>query len=67
MTTGRLSKIVALDPALPLFGRSQSHERLDVSDAEYVEIVHTNAGYLGFTRPLGHASFYPNGGTSQPG
>lgn len=67
MKTGKLPKIVALDPALPLFGSSKAHERLDAADAEYVEVIHTNAGYLGFRRPLGHVSFYPNGGTAQPG
>lgn len=56
-----------MDPALPLFRRRQSDSRLDASDADYVEIIHTNAGYLGFSQPLGHASFYPNGGSAQRG
>lgn len=38
-----------------------------VGDAEIVESIHTNAGLLGFTHPVGDASFYPNGGRSQPG
>lgn len=42
-------------------------DRLDATDADYVEIIHTNAGYLGFSKPIGHASFYPNGGSTQPG
>lgn len=67
VSTGKLAKIVALDPALPLFARADAEERLDATDAEYVEIIHTNAGYLGFTRSIGHASFYPNGGSAQPG
>ncbi|CAG2066036.1 unnamed protein product, partial [Timema podura] len=41
---------------------------LSSDDASFVEIIHTCAGLLGWADPLGHADFYPNGGTSpQPG
>lgn len=30
-------------------------------------MIHTNAGLLGFTEPIGQADFYPNGGASQKG
>jgi pancreatic triacylglycerol lipase len=42
-------------------------DRLDISDAEYTEAMHTNAGTLGFDLPITHVSFYPNWGSSQPG
>lgn len=67
MANGKVGKIVALDPALPLFLLSAAKDRLASTDATYVEIIHTNAGILGFLKPLGHADFYPNGGTKQPG
>lgn len=37
-------------------------------DAEYVDIIHTDANDLvGTTEIVGHIDFLPNGGTSQPG
>lgn len=64
---GKIRKIVALDPAAPLFNYNNPDERVAVGDAEIVESIHTNAGTLGFSHPIGDASFYPNGGRSQPG
>lgn len=64
---GRMGSIVALDAALPLFSINNPEGRVDTADALYVESLHTNGGLLGFDVPLGHASFYPNGGRSQPG
>lgn len=41
---------------------------LDVSDGKFVDVIHTAAGAAGYSQPLGHADFYPNGGNSpQPG
>lgn len=62
-----IPRIVGLDPASPLFSFDNRERRLATGDARYVEIVHSNAGLLGFSAPLGDASFYPNGGRSQPG
>jgi phosphatidic acid-selective phospholipase A1 len=43
-------------------------ERLDSGDAEFVEVVHTSGGYLGYRDPIGQVDFFPNGGTwPQPG
>uniref|UniRef100_A0A182J9E3 Uncharacterized protein n=2 Tax=Anopheles atroparvus TaxID=41427 RepID=A0A182J9E3_ANOAO len=63
---GRLNSIFGMDPALPLFSLD-SNDRITLNDAQYVETIHTNAGLLGFDLPLGQASFYPNGGRTQPG
>jgi pimeloyl-ACP methyl ester carboxylesterase len=65
--TKDLDTIIALDPALPLFSIDSPSERVDSTDANYVEVIHTNAGLLGFDLPIGHTDFYPNGGSSQPG
>lgn len=67
MVSGKIGKIVGLDPAGPLFNYNDADTRLSSTDAEYVETIHTNAGTLGMSQPLGHASFYPNGGSKQPG
>ena len=43
---------------------------LDPTDAEYVDIMHTNGCSqlcLGIEQPCGHADFFPNGGQVQPG
>ena len=47
-------------------------QRLDTTDAEFVDVIHTNSGLiilgaLSFPYNIGHVDFYPNGGTSQPG
>ncbi|XP_062555876.1 pancreatic triacylglycerol lipase-like [Armigeres subalbatus] len=63
---GQLNTIVGLDPAGPLFSVGNS-DILMRADAQYVETLCTNAGLLGFYKPLGDANFYPNGGHSQPG
>lgn len=67
MRGGKIAKIVGLDPASPLFKFEEVETRLDETDAGYVEVIHTCAGLLGMTKPIGMASFYPNGGKSQPG
>ncbi|XP_026466677.1 pancreatic lipase-related protein 2-like [Ctenocephalides felis] len=65
--SGKIHTVVGLDPALPLFSISNPEKRIDTNSAEYVEIIHTNGGTLGFLEPLGHADFYPNGGKKQVG
>uniref|UniRef100_A0A453Z0M3 Lipase domain-containing protein n=1 Tax=Anopheles gambiae TaxID=7165 RepID=A0A453Z0M3_ANOGA len=67
VSRGRLNTVVALDPALPLFSINDPGNRVASGDANYVEVIHTNGGLLGFDLPLGQADFYPNGGRSQPG
>nr|XP_036674233.1 lipoprotein lipase isoform X2 [Drosophila suzukii] len=67
LQTGRLRMIRALDPALPFFRYAKEEERLTAQDADYVEVLHTSVGSYGFDRPLGHADFYANWGSQQPG
>lgn len=64
----KLTRITALDPALPLFEGNSSNRRLSPSDARFVDVIHTDGGILGNPTPMGHADFYPNGGRPlQPG
>lgn len=58
---------MGLDPGGPLFSLDQPANRIDYTDADYVELQITDAGRLGFQHPVGHANFYPNWGTAQPG
>lgn len=54
-------------PAGPLFSVNNPNDRIDSTDAEYVEIIHTDTRSFGFGDPIGHTDFYPNGGFGQPG
>ncbi|KAJ8983360.1 hypothetical protein NQ317_009273 [Molorchus minor] len=64
---GKVGNIVGLDPAGPLFSVDNIDDRLDPTDALFVQAIHTNGGLLGFRQSLGHADYFPNGGSSQPG
>lgn len=64
---GRIPKLVALDPASTSFLLEDPKTRVDKSDADYVETIHTNIDAMGFEQPIGHASFYPSFGRQQPG
>ncbi|XP_019871268.1 pancreatic triacylglycerol lipase [Aethina tumida] len=64
----KLPRITALDPAFPEFSLEDPSKRLTQSDAEYIDVIHTDGGVLGFPLAIGHADFYPNGGRAlQPG
>ncbi|KAK9512828.1 hypothetical protein O3M35_001158 [Rhynocoris fuscipes] len=64
----QIHRIIAFDPALPLFANSSPKYRLDATDAYIVEVVHTCAGILGFNEPIGLRDFWANGGDHpQPG
>ncbi|KAF7412701.1 hypothetical protein HZH66_001597 [Vespula vulgaris] len=69
---GRIGRITGLDPASPLFetisGIVDPEFRLDPTDAQFVDVIHTSGPAFGFLAPLGHADFYPNNGEfPQPG
>jgi len=67
-TLQKIARITGLDPALPLFGERPDSERLDPSDADFVDVIHTSGGSLAFQDPRGHVDFYPNNGQAyQPG
>jgi len=67
----KIGRISGLDPALPLFGSKDDSQRIDPSDAVFVDVMHTAMGVipdgLAFTEPRGHVDFYPNSGKDQPG
>ncbi|KAH8281617.1 hypothetical protein KR054_001782 [Drosophila jambulina] len=68
-TKYRVNRITGLDPARPAFEDCIGPENhLDDTDANFVDVIHSCAGYLGFRRPIGMVDFYPNGGgPPQPG
>ncbi|NWX24344.1 LIPR1 protein, partial [Aegotheles bennettii] len=62
-----------LDPAQPYFQGTPAEVRLDKTDAEFVDVIHTDSAptipHLGFgmSPAVGHIDFYPNGGKQMPG
>uniref|UniRef100_A0A8C6ZVV5 Triacylglycerol lipase n=1 Tax=Nothoprocta perdicaria TaxID=30464 RepID=A0A8C6ZVV5_NOTPE len=68
-----IGRITGLDPAQPYFQDTPIEVRLDQSDAEFVDVIHTDTAptipYLGFgmSTAIGHLDFYPNGGREMPG
>lgn len=59
--------VSGLDPAGPLFGNVDVGRRLHQTDAEWVQVLHTNGEGLGIGTAIGDIDFYANGGKSQPG
>lgn len=52
---------------MPLFITASKENKLDESDARFVDVIHTNALLQGKIERCGHADFYMNGGIVQPG
>jgi len=72
MGLGTLDRVTGLDPAEPLFDIAGPHDRIDKSDAKFVDIIHTNSGMLwngclSIKKSIGHVDIYPAGGSHQPG
>ncbi|KAI8433148.1 hypothetical protein MSG28_013995 [Choristoneura fumiferana] len=66
MTGRNISKITALEPSGPCFRSLNPDDRLDASDADFVEVIHTNIDGYGMAARMGHVDFYVNGGEYQP-
>ncbi|XP_043911897.1 inactive pancreatic lipase-related protein 1-like [Protopterus annectens] len=68
-----LARVTGLDPAEPYFQGTPIEVRLDPTDANFVDAIHTDAApmipYLGFgmSQAVGHIDFYANGGYQMPG
>jgi pancreatic lipase-related protein 2 len=63
----KVSRITGLDPAGPGFLTAGPENKLDKTDAEFVDVLHTNAFVQGTVEESGHVDFYLNGGVIQPG
>ncbi|KAJ8666952.1 hypothetical protein QAD02_008614 [Eretmocerus hayati] len=67
----QIKRITGLDPAQPCFQRVNFSLKLDKHDADFVDVIHTQAGNFrtfnfGLREDLGHMDFYVNGGVVQP-
>lgn len=70
--TPNLPRIIALDPAGPMFSCQDRLVRLDPTDANFVMVLHTNADSffysgLGSPQAMGHVDVYANNAAVQPG
>ena len=71
----QIARIYGLDPAEPYFKGVPPEVCLEVTDAEFVSIIHSDASHflnggiqgLGVGYPIGHMDFWPNNGIDQPG
>ncbi|XP_034472928.1 pancreatic triacylglycerol lipase-like isoform X2 [Drosophila innubila] len=62
----KVPHITALDPAKPLYVTTDLAERLDPSDADFIDVIHTDIFIYGLMQPVGHVDFFPNKGVVQP-
>jgi Lipase len=62
----KFRRITGLDPAMPFFATVRAKWKLDPSDADFVDVIHTNAGIFGKIESCGHVDFFVNGGQIQP-
>ncbi|XP_063217618.1 phospholipase A1 member A-like isoform X2 [Bacillus rossius redtenbacheri] len=67
VTKGTVGRVTALDAAGPSYTTPGMEDKVDSTDAAFVQLIHTNVGGLGIRKALGHVDFYVNGGKSQPG
>uniref|UniRef100_A0A1B6KBN1 Lipase domain-containing protein n=1 Tax=Graphocephala atropunctata TaxID=36148 RepID=A0A1B6KBN1_9HEMI len=73
-TVKNIARLTALDPAQPGFEGAHPDTRVDASDANFVDVIHTSGDHiiaslgfgLGMVQPVGHVDFYVNGGKKQP-
>lgn len=47
---------------MPLFVTATVDNKLDATDAEFVDVLHTNSLVQGKVEQCGHVDFYVNGG-----
>lgn len=64
LTNKKVPRITGLDPARPCFNEGERLNGLQRGDADFVDVIHSNAGILGLKNPIGDVDFYPNGYTN---
>lgn len=66
--TYKIKRISCLEPAFPLFYPAFFFKGISKSDAEFIDVIHSDGWIYGTPFSVGNVDFYPNGGTTlQPG
>lgn len=55
-STEKIGAIIGLDPASVGFKYDEMDKRLSQSDADYVQIIHTDITKFGIAKPMGHGT-----------
>ncbi|KAG5675391.1 hypothetical protein PVAND_005299 [Polypedilum vanderplanki] len=65
---GNLRRITGLEPAgiLDNILGPLGYAQLNKDNAQFVDVIHTDTGFLGDKKSLGHVDFWVNGGWHQP-
>ncbi|XP_054087193.1 vitellogenin-3-like [Zeugodacus cucurbitae] len=61
LTGQNLPYVTGLDPAFPCFNEGETLTTISASDADFVDIIHTNIGVNGQYAAYGHVDFYVGG------
>uniref|UniRef100_A0A667X3G3 Phospholipase A1 member A n=1 Tax=Myripristis murdjan TaxID=586833 RepID=A0A667X3G3_9TELE len=64
---GAVGRITGLDPFAPVFSETDKPVSLNYTDAQYVDVVHTNFNGEVILLPVGHVDFYIGNGHQHPG
>lgn len=56
-SSGKIACIIGLDPASVGYDFFEREKRLTESDADYVQVIHTDGDKFGFANPLGQGTF----------
>ncbi|KAL4706144.1 hypothetical protein ACJJTC_013609 [Scirpophaga incertulas] len=67
LTGKKVGRITGLDPAGPCFAQLDSSLRINSTDGDFVDAIHTNGGVAGMKEAVGQVDYYPNEGEQQPG
>lgn len=66
-TGKKIKQLIAVDPASPCFTNC-FNKPISKNDATFVQVIHTDSGYLGMRNRVGHIDWFVNSGFSpQPG
>lgn len=58
----KIKRITALDPAFPLFYPEIFYKPISKDDADFVDVIHSDAWLYGTPVQTGTVDFWPNGG-----
>lgn len=53
-STEKIGIIIGLDPAAVGFNFAEKEKRLAETDADYVQVIHTDITKFGMPKPMGH-------------